>query len=581
MKLDLEELGQFVWQRHQDLTEKRRPWDAWWNELAMYVMPRYQRIGASSDVALPLDNTILFDDTGIQCNIILSNGQLDWMTPHGSRWFSFDAPARLRGIDVVEQWFKYCSEIVALELARSNFYSQIHQVYLDRGAFGTAVLHCESGRSNFLNFKKFAVGTYSLAENDEGAVDTISREFMLTARQAMQWFGRESLSNEIVKSFDERSGKRREKEFCFIHQCFPRAMDEIELGKMDAQNKPFASIYLEKKEKKVVRVSGYEEQPFFATRYLPWECTPNAVYGWCPAAYALADMRQLNFLQKQLDALAEVKAFPRMLFPDTHKDEIDLRASGITYYDSANPNGVPRTWATEGEYNVGLDRVAQKQKSVREAFHVDIFRMFGEGQLDKTMTAREVAERSSEKLGQVSPTFATMTSEFLSPVLQRVFKMHLRGGMFPPPPKEIMIQDPTGIYMPEPEVTYSSRIALAIKALENVSFSHVSEMWKETIPVKPEIMDNFNWDRAFRDTARNSGLPARWLMDERQMAEIRQSRAQQQAEMERMQKMEMMSKAAGEIGSVKQDSVAGGAIAGLLGGGQRQNGATPAAPARR
>ena len=64
-----------------------------------------------------------------------------------------------------------------LELARSNFYTEAHELYMDRGCFGTGVLHCETGKRSFLNFRKFDVGTFSIAEDDEGYVDTLSREF--------------------------------------------------------------------------------------------------------------------------------------------------------------------------------------------------------------------------------------------------------------------------------------------------------------------------------------------------------------------------------------------------------------------
>jgi len=571
MKLNPIELGLYVHSRHQDLVEKRQPWDSWWQELGDYVMPRSRDITGKQ--SLPERNIILFDSTAVQANMILANGSLDSMTPHGSRWFTFDPMAQLKGVDIIEQWYKKCSEIAALEMARGNFYSIIHQVYLDRGGFGTAAFQVEPGRRELLNFSKFPIGTYAIAEDDEGHVDTLTREFEITARQAIQWFGRESLSSEILKAFDDPTGKMREKEFAFIHQLFPRAADEVEYGKRDGENKPFASVYIEKKDKKVVRVSGYEEQPFFVSRYLPWDCKPGAVYGWCPAAVALPDARQLNFLQKQLDSLAEVTAFPRFLIPDTHKDEVDLRAGGATTFDSSNPNAKPSEWLTGGKYDVGLDRVEQKRKAIREVFHVDLFRMFAEGQLDKQMTAREIAERAGEKLAQFSPTFATFTNEALNPVLRRVFKLILRAGMFPPPPRQLIQQDQTGVYIPEPEVTYSSRIALAIKSLENASLGRVFEMWSPIAEVKPEILDNWNFDRMARDTSRNTGLPADWLMDEEQMKEIRESRAKQQAEMEKMQSMAMMADAAGKVGGVKQDSLVGSALSGAMGG-QQQKGKT-------
>ena len=301
-----------------------------------------------------------------------------------------------------------------------------------------------------LTFRKFDIGTYCIADDDESHVDTLSWEFDLTARQAVQWFGYDNLSKEIRKDFDDKTGERKEQAHTFIRHVFPRDDDEIQFGKKDATNMPIASVTIEKKDRTVVRISGYDEQPFFCSRYDRW--LAGQPYGWCPAVIALPEARQLNFLQKQMDALAEVTAFPRMLIPSSHKEEIDTRAHGVTYFDESNPNALPKEWLTQGKYDVGLDRVTQKQEAINRAFHVDLFRMFAD--LDKQMTAREVMERSSEKLAMFSPTFALFTTEFISPMLTRVFKILYRNRMLPPVPRELMEQVGTGLFMPEPEVSY-------------------------------------------------------------------------------------------------------------------------------
>ena len=138
-----------------------------------------------------------------------------------------------------------------------------------------------------------------------------------------------------------------------------------------------------------------------------------------------------------MDALAEVSAFPRILAPDTHKQEFDLRACGITYYDSSNPAAVPREWATQGKYDVGKDRSEQRRQIIRECYHVDLFRMFAE--LDKQMTAREVAERSAEKINQFTATFTRLTTELFTPMLQRIFRLAYRAGILPPVPRELIV----------------------------------------------------------------------------------------------------------------------------------------------
>jgi len=42
----------------------------------------------------------LFDGTAIQANMILANGQLTWMTPHDTRWFFYDPPGHLKGLEI-------------------------------------------------------------------------------------------------------------------------------------------------------------------------------------------------------------------------------------------------------------------------------------------------------------------------------------------------------------------------------------------------------------------------------------------------------------------------------------------------
>lgn len=329
---------------------------------------------------------------------------------------------------------------------------------------------------------------------------------------------------------------------------------------------PIASVYVERDKKLVVQNSGFIEQPFFATRYLRWY--NEHAYGWSPGWMCLADARQLNFLQKQLDALAELAAFPRFLVPDTHEGQVDYRASGVTYFDPANPQAVPREWATTGRYDYGKDRAEVKQKSINDAFHVDLFKLFANLERPQ-MTAREVSERASEKLIQFSPTFSRMTTELYTPLLTRVWSILIRAGAFPPPPRELMIDTGQGLAVPPPQVTYSSKIALAIKGLENGSLMNTMEMWLPVQQIKPEVYDNVNWDGTFRDSCRNAGLPARWLLEADQVGQIREQRAQQQAEMQKKQDQMMMAEGASKLGGIKKDSVVGEAAGNMLNGAGR------------
>jgi hypothetical protein len=551
---DQVQLADWVLMRHNDLASERAPWDTVWQELAEFCLPRKAEISAKRSMPDTSRHDVLFDSTAMQSAATLANGQLAYITPADSRWFVYEPPRGVRS-DRAKQWYAKCSEVAQLMLATSNFYSEMHETYFDDSVFGTYAMFVQAGRAHPLNFSKFDVGTYSIAENDESEITTLFRELELTALQAADKFGEENLSDKMRKAVAEirRTGKGGTIKHKFIHAIYKREDGDRDAKKADGPNKPWASVYVEQSSKHVCRNSGFDEKPFFAGRHVK---SMNGPYGVSPAWMALPEARQLNFLTKQLDALAEVKAFPRLLMPATHEGEIDLRSGGVTYFDPTQPNAVPKEWLTQGDYSIGLEREARKQKAIEQAFHVDMFRMFAS--LDKQMTATEVAERSSEKLVQFSPSFTRKTTELLTPMLRAVFGILIRAGRFPAPPQDAIQRDAMGQpVLPEPEVSYVSKVALALRAMHNLSLARTMERNAVIAQVRPEVLDNFKWDVIARETARNDGLPSDWLADESDVENERAARAQMQAQMQQEQSMLNMAEAAGKAGSVKQDSALG------------------------
>lgn len=546
------ELGLELSRRSARLGADRSSWDVLWQDIANYVMPRKAEIIQKQGSPNVSKQSRLFDGTAIRSNQILANGQLAWMTPMESRWFSYDPPPHIKGNDKAETWYRQCTEIAILELARSNFYTEIHELYLDRGAFGTAAMHLEEGRKSPLNFSCITCGTYSIAENDEGYVDTVYRSIHMTIRNVVAKFGLENCSPEVKKAYTDAKQKNLDREIKITHAVYPRADQDITPGRRDGKNKEIASVYFEEATNHVLRESGYDAMPTFVTRYLKWG---RSAYGWSPSWIALPEARQLNFLERQMDALAELQAFPRMLIPDTMEGTVDFRANGATYYDATNPSAIPKEWATGGEYDVGEARANQKRKAIEDAFHVDLFQMFA--QIQKQMTATEVSERAAEKLIQFSPTFARMTTELFGPILNRVFSLLITQGYFPPPPDDVFVQDHKGISLAMPQISYSSRIALAIKALENVSFTRLMSTFLPLTQVSPDIMDNFDLDQISRDYARNEGIPSRWMKDVDVVAQMRQQRAEAAAQQQQMEQAQQAADALQKAGSIREDSVLG------------------------
>ena len=81
--------------------------------------------------------------------------------------------------------------------------------------------------------------------------------------------------------------------------------------------------------------------------------------------------------------------------------------------------------------------------------------------------------------------------------------------------------------------------------------------------LRPEMLDNFDFDEITRDMARNDGLPARWLMDEEMVAQTRAQRAQAAQAQAQAEQMERQAAAIGKVGGVKQDSAIAQMIPGM------------------
>lgn len=535
MILEPADLATQMLERHQALAALRMPWEPLWKEIADYVMPRRSPgMNGSSISPSTQKEARLFDTTAVQANMILANGCLAWMSPQESPWFGYEPPQG-KDTDNVRRWLSDATERTRQAMALSSFYTAIHEFYLDRSAFGTGALYVEPGEHHTLNVQCWSVGTFVIDEDAEGAVDTVIREFELTVRQAMQKFG--AKCSPKVQEMATQGGAKLHEKVKFLHCIYPRTPEEAAQG-ADVQGKmPVASLYLERDSKHVCRISGYEEMPVMVSRYLEWGSGLGSLYGWSPSFAALPEARQVNFLQKMMDALAEKIAFPPVLAPDELEGEIDSSAGGVTYFDRtlAAAQAMPKEWQTAGSYEAGVERVKERQAAINRAFHTELFQMFS--QLDKQMTAREVAERASEKLIQFSPTFSRMTVELFNPLMERVFGVLLRGGKLGEVPQELVEDQGNGMgFVPPPQVQYTSRIALSLRATHSVAMQRTVELVGAIAPFAPDVVRGFDWLGAVREDALNNGMPAKFVrpledvQKEIQAAQAAQAQAQQQAQ---------------------------------------------------
>lgn len=515
-------------ERNDALKSERSTWDSWCQELGDVVSPRKAEITTKNTLPSGDKESRLYNTTAIQCNMTNASGCLGYIFPVSEKWFNMEPPDG-EGDDRSHAWYAKCAEIMLTGLANSNFYTEAHEACLDRSGFGTGLLYVEESMTSNsgLVFDAVPVGTYSLAENSEKLVDTTFRERQMTAVQLAQEFGEGKLPKKVADALNDPAKRNKEK-FTAVHAVYPR--EDRDTMKLDAGNMDVASCWFMPTEKTMLREGGYESNPYLASRYLKWG---SEVYGWCPGWQALPAAKQLNMLERLMDGMAEVALYPRMLIPSTLEGQVGMGAGEVTIYNPFQ-QGKPETWGYEGKFDAGLERLQRREQEIRDAYHYDLFKMFAN--IDKQMTARETMERAAEKLVLFSPTFNRMTSEWLSPLLQRVFRIYMRQRRFPPPPPSVVGMDAMGPHVRPPKIMFTSRVSLAIRSLQSAGFMNLLEALQPMLAIDPTVRHVVKISAAAKGLGRNFGVPEEWMASEEEymqsvQAEQQAIAAQQQAEM--------------------------------------------------
>jgi hypothetical protein len=541
----------------------RGPWDSQWQNIADYFCPRKANVTTSQHLPDSSKEAQIYDGSGYYALDVAVRGQTSDIIPHDQPWFSFDPPPGMADDYAVQQWCQHATRLARLFLGASKFYPQAHEFISDRTCFGTGLFYSEESDKDPnvpVVFRHHRVGSYTIAENADGVVDCVDFERTFTARQLVEKFGEDKVSEKVRESYKAGRGKQ-DTTYTVLHCIYPRSEAERILGKIDATNMPFASVWMEKDAKHPLRISGYEEQPFSVSRWSTWQGNSDtAPYGYSPAFMALPDMRQLNVLQKSLDVLAEKKANPPLLIPTGFKGDIDYRAGGITWFDPATGDAArPQAWGLEGDYQLGVQRADQKRQQIEAFFQVNMWLAIS--RIDRAnITAEEVRARVGEQARQFAATYTLLVTEWLNSQLLRFFRILLRRGILPMPPQSMIQDNGQGPEIPEPQVLFSSRVALALKESDNMATTSVLGLAGQVAQIAPDIMDNFNLDAMIRGTARNRGLPPEYNRDPEEVAAMRAARAQAQQQAQQAAMAEQMSKAAKNVGSIPADSPVGQAI---------------------
>lgn len=503
--------------RFDQISGQRGTWESHWTEIAERVMPSYSRSFQNGGIVNQGEKNTqhLFDATAALALNKFSAAMESMLTPRNSIWHHLVPPDKLlKRNREIRLWFEDVTDVLFKYryAPKANYASNQHEVYNGLGAFGTGVLFTDKLQQGGLRYKAIHLAEIFFLENHQGIIDTAIRKFPLSARQAVQKWGKEKLPEKIVGALE----KTPDKEFFFIHCVKPR--EDVDPERADYKGMEYASYYVSYEAKQIVSEGGFNSFPYSISRYV---LAPGEVYGRSPAMLALPAIKTLNEQKKTILKQGHRIVDPVLLAHDDGVvDTFSLKPGAINYGGVDAQGRVLVHPLPTGNLAVGKDMMDDERAAINDAFLVTLFQILVES---PQMTATEVLERAREKGALLSPTMGRQQSEALGPMIEREIDVLAQQGLIPPMPD--ILREARGEF----QIEYDSPLSRAQKAEEAAGLMRTVEHVLNVVNItqNPEPLDHFDWDTIIPELSDINAVPVRWRRSMDAIQEIRAGRAEQ------------------------------------------------------
>ena len=508
---------EYVKKRLASMESNRGTWEDHWQEILDYVMPR--KADVTTVRAKGEKRTdVLFDSTAITANTLLAASLQGTLTSPSLPWFSIKLRDKQTNEDHNTQlWLEDTARRMYDAFNDANFNTEVHEMYLDLTSIGTGCLFVEEHKDGFkdngIHFKTLHINEFYIQENSNGFIDTVYRKYKMSARQAVQEFGEDNLGEKIL----EASKNKPEKEFVFIHAVEPSIDYKRATGKVATKLK-YHSCHVCQEDKMVVRTGGYNEFPYLVPR---WSKATGEIYGRSPSYNALPDIKTLNkAVEIGLKAWAKAIDPPLLVQDDGVIGRVRTTPAGITVIRN---DGAIKPLQIGSNWQITDMKETQLRTAIRQAYYSDQLQL----QDGPQMTATEVQVRYELMQRLLGPTLGRFQSEFLNPLIERVFGIMFRAGALLPPPENIQEA--------KMDIEYVGPLARSQRMEEAQAIDRLYQLAANVAQIDPSIMDNINHDEAIRMRATLLGVPKSIMVSRDDVQEKRE--AQQQAAMEQQMLM--------------------------------------------
>lgn len=508
------------------LKSAQTPWTSIWSDCARYCQPNAAPLKVFGKIMQGDPKNQPLDITGESAATKLAAWLYSSTVYQGEDWFSLKARRKSGGGDydfndnyALTEWLQKAARAALDCISPSNFIKIYQQSLLGYTTFGTAVIYVDFNADGELVCKYWDItDSVYIAEDADGEIDTVFREFEYTARQAVQEFGFENLSEDIKKAYEKESDK--DKLFKFAHCVYPREKRFVDASKRLPKYKKYASVYIEVGRERIVENGGTDTFPYCVPRFY----NNGEVYGRSPAMSALPALKALNMETYIYVENTRAQGKPVVFAPTQIADDIDLTPGATNPYNS--DEGQIVLWSSAGDSRSSLDFIERVKADVREIFYNDVFQYLEDR---KNMTATEAQLRYDEMIQGISPVLANLQNDLFKRFILRVVVHLIKSGKLDVPAEFTDGDGKTSL--PEFDIVYTSRLDTKIKGVQNADLLNCLRMLAEVFQYAemPQMAARVDFGKiAQKIIANNNVAELGILYDDDTVTENLQNMAEQQ-----------------------------------------------------
>jgi len=513
--------------RQKELKSQRSTFLTGWQDISDFLLPRNGNFLEDRTPGDFLQD--MFDTTGPQALFMAASGLFSKASNPAGKWFHHrvNNPEVLE-LDSVQRYLAEIRDIEQSFISR-NLSENFFQVYKEWLGFGNATLFIEEDDKHVFRGRNFDLSCIFYDQNHLGDIDTVYRIFKLNARQMLQRWKPEQVSDTVRRAFDSGNGND---DFDLMHYVGPRKDRHPDI--ITNTNLPIISKWIETKEEHGIEEGGFHEMPYATPRL---EVVGTDIYARGLGHQAMPDILTVNQGMRIIMEVAEKAGDPALDVPvNAYTSGLDVTPAAINM--NQDPQGRKASQLfTVGDPRLSFQLIEERRAAIREIFFNDQLQLLNQR---VPMTAFEVDQRQQNQNLLLGPFQSILEKQFFEPVIERVHGILNRKGLLPEPPQELLA-------LGEIEITYDSPLARAQRFTDAVA---IRGMLETLAASPPEISDNFKMDKTYIELAKATGFPIDLIKDSQEIADDRAERAeaaQQQQNLNQAQQGAEIAKTAGEV----------------------------------